>query len=170
MFRFSREPPLLGATRKKQPTMAPRQAGFIAWRNSEAKELILDALQKGHIPLEETEMSTREACEHFRFKPPFVGPPAVQVLLFAAPRPSKVMNHNSSASDVAILVFASLWIEFKMSNSHSLFMGFHRKVSLNVSMTFVSVSLMSLSPKMSLSPNVSVSCLLNVSVSYCPHV
>ena len=55
----------------------PKQEGYIDWRRSEAKEVIVEALRKGDIPLDESEMSARQVWEQYRFSPAFVGPPPV---------------------------------------------------------------------------------------------
>lgn len=65
--------------------LRPKREGFIEWQTGEAKEVILTALQKGDISLEETKMPTEEVWECYRFTPAFIGPHAVmfEQLLFA---------------------------------------------------------------------------------------
>ena len=41
--------------------MAPRRAGWIDWRNSRAKQVILEDLERYFLPLEEEDMSTEDA-------------------------------------------------------------------------------------------------------------
>lgn len=55
----------------------PKQEGYIDWRKSEAREVIVEGLKKGNIPLSESEMSTEEVWRRCRFLPAFVGPPQV---------------------------------------------------------------------------------------------
>ena len=67
-------------SKNKATTMAPRQLkweDFIDWQTSEAKEIILVALKMGEIPLDECELLTKEAWNHYHFMPAFVGPPTV---------------------------------------------------------------------------------------------
>ena len=61
---------------------APKREGFINWRTSEAREVIMEALLKGDIPLDETKMSTEEVWRRYRFTAAFIGPPAVQFQQF----------------------------------------------------------------------------------------
>lgn len=49
-----------------------RRPGWIDWAASESKKLIMLDLVEGHLPLEETELSSELAWEVYRHQPEFV--------------------------------------------------------------------------------------------------
>lgn len=51
--------------------------GWIDWRTSQAKQVLLNDLFNLTLPVDENEVSTEQAWEHYRHHPAFVGPPVV---------------------------------------------------------------------------------------------
>ena len=53
--------------------MAPRRESFIDWKNSEAKYVLLDDLERGILPLSAQEVSAEEAWVVYQDHPSFEG-------------------------------------------------------------------------------------------------